>query len=234
MLKLDIAALDSLTGFSIENSTILLPASTNGTNLIGIATLPNPSLLTVELGNIILDIYSGNLLIGNATVDGVVLRPGNNTKPITGVINLKKIIHNLGDVIESQASVLSTGNLDLTTITRSVTWNDVEVPYYTKVLQELTLTANVGLISTVRNTLHHLLHPDGDSSTRPLSNIISNLNLTSAADREKTNLKRDMTDISFALKGDVHLMDILKDEHPVKQDAIIESLASLYLGQETT
>lgn len=233
MLTFDITALDSLTGFSISNSTVLFPASANGTNLIGIATLPNPSVLTIEIGNIILDIYSGNLLIGNATLEGVTLKPGNNTNSITGVLDLRKIINNLGDVIESQASTISTGNLALNTIIRSVIWNDVEVPYYTKVLQELTLTANVGIVSTLQNTLHNLLHPNGSSNTRPLSNIIPNL--TSTVDRAKANLKMtSSTDVSSALKRNVHLMDILMDERPVKRDAMIESLATLYLKQETS
>jgi hypothetical protein len=223
-----------LAGFSISNSTILLPAYEDGTNLIGIATLPNPSVLTIEIGKIILDVYSGNLLIGNATLDEVILKPGNNTNPITGVLDLKKIISNLGDVIESQASALPAGNLALTAITRSVLWNDTQVPYYTKVLQELNLTANVGLVSTLRNTLHNLLHPNGSSDTRSLSSIISGFNLTSAVDKAKANLNMtDTTDVSSALKRNAHLMDTLVEEQPVKRDAIIESLARFYLNDLT-
>jgi ElaB/YqjD/DUF883 family membrane-anchored ribosome-binding protein len=150
------------------------------------------------------------------------------------VLDLKKIISNLGDVIESQASALPAGNLALTAITRSVLWNDTQVPYYTKVLQELNLTANVGLVSTLRNTLHNLLHPNGSSDTRSLSSIISGFNLTSAVDKAKANLNMtDTTDVSSALKRNAHLMDTLVEEQPVKRDAIIESLARFYLNDLT-
>ena len=224
-------ALDSFTGFSISDSTLLLPARSDGTNLIGNATLPNPSVLTIEIGTIILDIYSGSLLIGNATMDGLTLKPGNNTNPITGVLDLKAILGNLGEVLKSQASALKTGNLALSTITRSVVWNGTEVPYYTQVMHELTLTANVGLVSTLKNTLHNLLHPDGSSgnSTGNLTSLVSSLNLTSAVDEAKAALNSsDSNAVSSALKRNVHLMDAFKDEHPVKRDAIIDSLANLY------
>ncbi|KAJ5377164.1 uncharacterized protein N7496_004573 [Penicillium cataractarum] len=209
--------LDSFTGFSISDATLLLPARSDGTNLIGNATLPNPSVLTIEIGTIILDIYSGSLLIGNATLEGLTLKPGNHTNAITGVLDLKKIIANLGEVLKTQASALKTGNLALDTVTRSVVWNGTEVPYYTKVMHELTLTANVGLVSTLKNTLHNLLHSDGSSSSSNLTSLIPSLNLTS-----------DSSSVSSKLKRNVHLLDAFKDEHPVKRDAIIDSLANLY------
>lgn len=222
-------ALNSFSGFSISDSTLLLPARSDGTNLIGNATLPNPSVLTIEIGTIILDIYSGSLLIGNATLEGLTLKPGNHTNPITGVLDLKKIIANLGEVLKSQASALKTGNLALDTVTRSVVWNGTEVPYYTKVMHELTLTANVGLVSTLKNTLHTLLHPDGSSGSGNLTSLISSLNLTSVVDSAKADLNSsDSSSVSSALKRNVHLLDAFKDEHPVKRDAIIDSLAHLY------
>lgn len=184
-------------------------------------------MLTIEIGTIILDIYSGSLLIGNATVEDLTLKPGNHTNPITGVLDLKTIIGNLGEVLKSQASALKTGNLALSTVTRSVVWNGTEVPYYTQVMHDLTLTANVGLVSTLKNTLHSLLHPDG--STGNLTSLISSLNLTSAVDEAKATLNSTESNaVSSALKRNVHLLDVFKDEHPVKRDAIIDSLAHLY------
>ena len=225
-------ALNSFTGFSISDSTLLLRPRSDGTNLIGNATLPNPSVLTIEIGTIILDIYSGSLLIGNATVEGITLKPGNNTYPIHGVLDLKMILGKLGVVLKSQASALKTGNLALDTITRSVVWNGTEVPYYTKVMHELTLKANVGLVSLLKNSLHTLLHPDGSSGSSNFTSLISSPNLTSAIDEAKANLNSsDRNAVSSALKRNVHLMDAFKGEDPVKRDAIIDSLANLYVKE---
>jgi hypothetical protein len=41
--------LNSFAGFSIEGSQLLLPAESDGTNLIANATLPNPSVMTLEI-----------------------------------------------------------------------------------------------------------------------------------------------------------------------------------------
>ncbi|KAJ5692736.1 hypothetical protein N7462_002159 [Penicillium macrosclerotiorum] len=197
--------LGKFAGFSISDSTLLFPSRDDGTNLIGNATLPNPSVLTIEIGTLVLDIKSGDLVIGNATLTDITLKPGNNTYPLTGVLDLKKVLKNLGSVLASQASALKTGNLALDTITRSVVWNGTEVPYYTKVMSELTLTANVPLVSTLKNTLRSLL--DNSSSTS----------------------SDNSTELSSVLKRNVHLMDAFQDEHPVKRDAMIESLADLYM-----
>lgn len=42
-------ALDSFAGFSIKDTQLLLPPRDDGTNLIANATLPNPSVLTLEI-----------------------------------------------------------------------------------------------------------------------------------------------------------------------------------------
>lgn len=226
------SGLDSFRGFSISNSTLLLSGNSSDTNLIGNATLPNPSILTIEIGTIILDIYSGSLLIGNASLDGLTLKPGNNTSPIKGFLDLKKIIANLGAVLKSQAAAIKSGNLALKTVTRSVVWNGTEVPYYTQVMHELPLIAEVSLLGTLRNTLHHLLHPDGSSGggTGNLTSIISGLNLTDAINAAKDDLNlTDSRSVSSALKRNVHLLDLFKGEHPVKRDALIDSMAKLYV-----
>ena len=42
-------ALDSFAGFSISDPKLLLPAESDGTNLVANATLPNPSVMTLEI-----------------------------------------------------------------------------------------------------------------------------------------------------------------------------------------
>lgn len=42
-------ALNKFSGFSIEDSTVILPPREDGTNLIANATLPNPSVMTLEI-----------------------------------------------------------------------------------------------------------------------------------------------------------------------------------------
>jgi hypothetical protein len=197
--------------------------------LIGNATLPNPSVLTIEIGTITLDIKSGDLVIGNATLEDLTIKPGDNKHPLKATLDFDTIFENLGTVLKSQAGLLKTGNLTLDTITRSVVWENETVPYYTEVMSKLTLPAQVPIMDTLKNTLH-------------------SLNLTELAEYAKSNstgggllstlesdLKSADTDsssgsgLSSLLKRNVHIREALKNIHPVKRDAALDSLANLYM-----
>jgi hypothetical protein len=213
-------ALNKFEGFSISDSALLLKPEADGTNLIGNAMLPNPSVLTLQIGTIVLDIYSGDLAIGNATLTDIELKPGNNTFPLKGVLSLSTVLGHLSEVLSSQASALKQGNLALKTVTRSVVWNGTLVPYYTKAMHELPLTAVVSVADILKNTIHHLTHGGGLNMTKigqelrqNSGNMLGSLNTTGLA----SNLKRNEA-----------VRDAFKDEHPVKRDAMINTLANLY------
>ncbi|KAK9854245.1 hypothetical protein MYU51_004107 [Penicillium brevicompactum] len=228
--------LDQFKGFSVTD-TGLVSKREDGTNLVGNATLPNHSLLTLDLGTIVLDVKSGGLTIGNATLKDVTIYPGNNTFPLTGVLDLSTIIHNLGKVLASQATNLKTGNLALDTITRSITWNGTLVPYYTEVMSGLTLTANLAIADLLKNSIHNLLSgnssiTDALDSVGGLSGLVGNLtdsegasNTASAALAESSKIDA----LKSKLKTNVAVRDIFKD-HPVqKRDMIVDSLAGMYV-----
>ncbi|KAI9934378.1 hypothetical protein ASPWEDRAFT_38053 [Aspergillus wentii DTO 134E9] len=162
--------LNGFDGFSIADTQLLLPARSDGTNLVANATLPNPSVLTLEIGTTVLDLYSGDLLLGNATLDDLFLRPGNHSTPVRGILDLKVLINNLQEVLKSQPE-LKDGYLNLKTIGKSVHWKGELVPYYTNVMKNLTLTARVPVGGLIKNTLHGILNKNG-------TNILGNLNLT--------------------------------------------------------
>lgn len=223
------AALDSFKGFSISDTTILLPPRPDGTNLIGNVSLPNPSVLTIQIGDIVLDIKSGDLVIGNATVTDLTLHPGDNVVPMTGMLDLATILSNLPEVLKSQASLFKTGNLTLDTITRSVVWNGHEVPYYTQVMSELTLVAEVPLADTLKNTFAHLnitqLENYGTSSNGGglLNTIESGLNNSNSSSSNST-----ASSLSSALKQNLHVRDAFQNTHPIQRDAMLDGLAGLY------
>ncbi|KAL4874464.1 hypothetical protein BJY04DRAFT_13281 [Aspergillus karnatakaensis] len=160
--------LNSFEGFTIENPKLLLPAQEDGTNLIANATLPNPSVMTLEIGTTVLDLKSGKHTLGNATLEDLMLYPGNHSLPVNGILDLPYLIDNIGDILSTQGDALSRGFLRLECVGRSVVWNGVEVPYYTEAMRELTLTAEVALGSLVINTLEGVLKPNG-------TNIFHNL-----------------------------------------------------------
>ncbi|KAJ6071083.1 hypothetical protein N7499_009097 [Penicillium canescens] len=222
-----IPSLNKFDGLSIADSTLILPAQDDGTNLIANLTLPNPTALSFEVGTITLDLKSGDtdLIIGNATVDNVTLRPGNNTFPLKGVLDLKTVISNLTEVISSQSSSLKNGNLALTAMTRTIVSNGTLIPYYTNVLSQLPLVANVGIADVLRNTLAYLGSND-------------NLNLTGALSGVTDNIRRralngpvgngNAVNRIASLKQNKHVQKVFEDEDDDKRDAMIDSLARYY------
>ncbi|KAJ5797224.1 uncharacterized protein N7518_005764 [Penicillium psychrosexuale] len=215
--------LNKFEGFSIANSTFLLPAEDDGSNLVANITLPNPSVLSFEVGTITLDLKSGNtdLVIGNATVKDVTLRPGNNTFPLRGVIDISAMIGNLSEVLSSQGPAIRTGALSLTAVTRSIVSNGTLIPYYTKVLGSLPLVANVSIGDVLRNSLAHL----GSSET-----------LSDLDDKRRRGPVQLGGPVGYgvaynqvaSLKHNRHVQKMFENEDPERRDAIIDSLARYY------
>lgn len=116
----------------------------------------------------VLDLKSENYTLGNATINDLTLVPGNHSVPVNGFIDLEYLISNLHGILETQSEALDRGFLRLDAIGRSVVYDGVEIPYYTKAMQALTLSADVSIASLVSNTLHGVLAPNG-------TNIFSNL-----------------------------------------------------------
>ncbi|KAJ5712350.1 hypothetical protein N7493_008818 [Penicillium malachiteum] len=219
--------LNKFNGFSISDATVVLPAESDGTNLIGNTTLPNPTVMTLEVGTLTLDVKAGNLTIGNVTVEDVTLVPGDNVFPMKGTLDFTTIIKNLAAVIKSEATAIKAGNLSINAITTSVVWNGTEVPYYTDILSQLTLSANIGIGDILKNTLAYLKSEGNITST--LSNLTSDLNLSSLETRSTNTLReRAPVDLSPFMKHNQHIQDIIREIEPDDRDFIVKSLGSLY------
>lgn len=210
----------------MSDATLLLPARDDGTNLLGNITLPNPTVLHFEVGTLNLDIKSGDILIGNVTIKGVTLVPGDNTYPLTGVIDLKTIISNLGAVLKAEASALKNGNLSLQATTSSVVWNGTVVKYYTDVLKQLTLSAEIGLADTLKNTMKNFAN--GKNLTGILSSLSGSTSNTSALSRRNENDGKARFDLAQLLKEDQDLQEAFHDLSPERRDGIIDSLVAIY------
>ncbi|KAJ5718642.1 hypothetical protein N7488_004288 [Penicillium malachiteum] len=219
--------LNKFNGFSISNATVVLPAESDGTNLIGNTTLPNPTVMTLEVGTLALDVKAGNLTIGNVTVEDVTLVPGDNVFPMKGTLDFTTLLKNLAAVIKSEATAIKAGNLSINAITTSVVWNGTEVPYYTDILSQLTLSADIGIGDILKNTLAYLKSEGNITST--LSNLTSDLNLSSLETRSSNTLReRAPVDLSPFMKHNQHIQDIIREIEPDDRDLIVRSLGSLY------
>ncbi|KAJ5657896.1 uncharacterized protein N7484_001545 [Penicillium longicatenatum] len=218
--------LNKFNGFSIADATLILPAESDGTNLIGNATLPNPSVITLEVGVITMDIKAGDLTIGNTTLSDVTLVPGENVFPLRGTLDLKTVIKNLAAVLKAEASAIKNGNLSINAVATSVVWNGTLVPYYTDILNELTLTTSIGLGALLKNTINYL--KSEGNLTDILKNVTGDMNLSSITTRSLDENYRGPVDLSGFMRSNLHVRDMFKDVDPDERDLIIDSLASVY------
>jgi len=129
--------LNGLKGFNVTDAKINI-TETRKTfpNLKGNAYVPNPSVLTIAMGNVTLQLSVKGKVVGTSTIENMTLRPGDNSLPMTAIID--------------QASVLlakdpKTGTVEFEIIGNSSVYNGQHLTYYEGALSsnKLLLTMNV-------------------------------------------------------------------------------------------
>ncbi|KAK0111713.1 hypothetical protein ONS95_002056 [Cadophora gregata] len=130
--------LNSLKGFNTTD-VLINPLATPGTpNLKGNAFIPNPSLLTIEMGNVTLSlsvpVKGVDTIVGNATILNFKIVPGSNSLPMTGTIDNSKVL-----------PALVNGKVNMTIIGETSIRNGEHLTYYEKALKSnvLVLEMNV-------------------------------------------------------------------------------------------
>jgi hypothetical protein len=96
----------------------------DGSNMKGTINLPNPSVMTLTIGDVVQDIFlPDGTLIGTSTISGVVLKPGNdNNFPLSSTTNISLV---LPYIFKS-----NTGDLPITAKTTTVTYQGQRLPYF--------------------------------------------------------------------------------------------------------
>ena len=120
-----------------------------------------------------LNLIVGELIIGNVTMLNVLLEPGNNTISTKGVVDLKVALANLPQLLSSQATALQNGNIEVSASGNSTVYNGLHVEYYEKILNNLTLTTQMSLLSVLIDSVEGLLGEGSASNLSSLLNISS-------------------------------------------------------------
>lgn len=178
-----VPTLRKLDGFSFGTLQVVLPADADGTNVKGDLTLPNWSPLTIGLGNLTLNIFSGSVLIGNANLLDVVVPPGNTTLSFRGQLFLPEILKNIGPIITSQASALKDGNINITASGNASVVNGQHIGYVESVLNNEYLSTQVSVLGLVTQLAGGLL--SSNNSLGELGGLFGGL-IANLTDLERT------------------------------------------------
>ncbi|KAL4977180.1 hypothetical protein BDW66DRAFT_150283 [Aspergillus desertorum] len=171
----ELDGLDKLSGFSIDEAALLLPAMDDGSNLRGRATLPNHSVVTFALGNVTLNLKSGSIILGTALLPNVTLLPGNNSVGFTGKADVPSALANIGPILSAQIDALKNGELELSASGNQTVFNSEHIPYFERVLNDLTITARVSILKIVHDTLQDLLGEGSEGVIQSLTEIFNKI-----------------------------------------------------------
>jgi len=84
--------LNKLAGFNITEFQILTTVEPDGSNMNGTVSIPNQSVLTLDLGNVTMDLSVQGTIIGQSVIPDLVLKPGANVVPMRSTVNQSLVI----------------------------------------------------------------------------------------------------------------------------------------------
>lgn len=88
--------LNSFKGLEVTDATVNLKPDSNGNNFVGFATIPNPSVLSLEIGNATFANFFDGKDIGELFIDNMSLVPGNNNVSVRATIEQTPVLGALG------------------------------------------------------------------------------------------------------------------------------------------
>jgi len=130
--------LNGLKGFNVTDTKINLTAVAGTPNMQGTAYIPNPSVLTIEMGIVTMNlatVKSG--IIGNSTIQNMTLVPGDNYLPMTAILDQSLVTNNLN----------SSGWITLQITGNSSVVNGQHLTYYEKALSSNVLTLDMNILA---------------------------------------------------------------------------------------
>jgi hypothetical protein len=131
--------LNALKGFEVRNITISLAPEKDGTNMRAQVFIPNPSPMTIQLGDVSQDVYVGDTKIATALIPNLELKPGDNLIPMSSIADQPKVI----GLISTQ---FKDGNVPVDIKGNSSIYKGQHLPYFEAALRAQTLhtTLNLG------------------------------------------------------------------------------------------
>ncbi|KAL8708471.1 MAG: hypothetical protein Q9220_006628 [cf. Caloplaca sp. 1 TL-2023] len=122
-----VKGLNGLAGFNVTSFTIKLTPDPDGTNMEGTVYIPNPSVMTISMGNVTFNNYVDNVFIGISSLSDLVLKPGNNTVPMRSTVNQTF-------VIEKVVGTYKDGMLPVDIVGNSSVYDGQHLGYFEKAL----------------------------------------------------------------------------------------------------
>ncbi|KAL8774247.1 MAG: hypothetical protein Q9209_000998 [Squamulea sp. 1 TL-2023] len=120
--------LNGLSGFNVTSFSIKLIPEPDGANMVGEVLIPNPSVLTISMGNVTFNNFVDGTFIGTSLLSDLVLKPGDNNVAMRSTVNQTF-------VIETMMGKYRNGMLPVDIVGNSSVYEGEHLPYFEKALQ---------------------------------------------------------------------------------------------------
>ncbi|KAI1099122.1 hypothetical protein F4804DRAFT_345768 [Jackrogersella minutella] len=167
-------SLNKLDGFTIQDLQLLMPARENGTNIQGTLNLPNWGTLDLGIGNLSLNLFSGDLRLGLITVYDVYLPRGNNIRYFNGELFLDTLFQNIGTVLSTQGDALSGGNIQINATGNATVVNGRHITFIEKILNNRTVTSTTSVVKLASDLISSFTNGSQVSLPTVLDDVFGN------------------------------------------------------------
>ncbi|KAI1447119.1 hypothetical protein F5Y02DRAFT_416559 [Annulohypoxylon stygium] len=170
-------SLNKLNGFEIQDLQLLMPARENGTNIQGFLNLPNWGTLDLGIGNLSLNLMSGDLRIGLITVYDVYLPRGNNIRYFNGELFLDTLFQNIGTILSTQGDALSAGNIQINATGNATVVNGQHIRFIETILNNRTVTSTTSVVKLASDLIGSFTNGSQVSIPDMLDEVFGNTTL---------------------------------------------------------
>ncbi|KAH6659311.1 hypothetical protein BKA67DRAFT_544101 [Truncatella angustata] len=178
---LEVSSLNQLNGFGIQDLSLIVPALEDGTNVQGTLNLPNWGALTLGLGNVSFNLFSGDVRIGLITIYEVVIPPGNNTRDFSGELFLHDLMQNFGKVLDAQTEALNNGQVQIDAVGNATIVNGQHIPFIEHILNNKRVKSYVSVIKLASDLINSLTGGGNATIVDVLGEVVGNNTLIEQA-----------------------------------------------------
>ncbi|KAL8940997.1 MAG: hypothetical protein Q9211_002002 [Gyalolechia sp. 1 TL-2023] len=126
--RIKMRGFEGIPGFNVTGFSIKLIPEPDGANMIGTVYIPNPTVLTLTMGNVTFNNFVDDEFIGTSLLSDLVLRPGNNTVTMRSRVNQTLVVEKVKETYKN-------GMLPIEIRSNSSIYNGQHLEYFEKALQ---------------------------------------------------------------------------------------------------
>lgn len=142
--------LNKLEGFKLSGMHLTTKAS-DGTNTEGQVLIPNPSVMTISLGNVTLDLAVNGTAIGESYIKDLTLKPGENTFSMRAKVDQLKMIDLMSKYPGTIVPVDITGSE-----TNSSVYDGKPLSYFSRALASNKLRVDLNITEVIGSSVSSL------------------------------------------------------------------------------